>query len=234
MSTFPRPNRDASQMVWVRAPISGARWQVHRELAPILAWVVGEAERRGYLFDHGPSDVDDDWGYNVRRIAGSSSWSYHSAGAAVDIDAQEYPQGQRRRVPPAWLISLFLQWGWSWGGEFGNPDPMHFEFLGTPAQARMFVAMLAASSTADRPVPVPPGTPSPVTNPTTPNRNDGGSSDMVLRNIQDGAIWAVSATHMHHLSPDEWAKRTELEKVTPFPVQPLYILALAAGGRQVI
>ena len=73
MSTFPRPNRDASQMVWVRAPISGARWQVHRELAPILAWVVGEAERRGYLFDHGPSDVDDDWGYNVRRIAGSSS-----------------------------------------------------------------------------------------------------------------------------------------------------------------
>jgi len=39
---------------------------------------------------------------------------------------------------------------------------------------------------------------------------------------------------MHHLSPDEWAKRAELEKVTPFPVQPLYILALAAGGRQVI
>src|SRR5690606_8264263 len=80
MSTFPRPNRAATEMVWVRAPISGARRQVHRELAPLLAWVVGEAERRGYLFDHGPSDVGDDWGYNVRRIAGSSSWSYHSAG----------------------------------------------------------------------------------------------------------------------------------------------------------
>ena len=234
MSTFPRPNRDASQMVWVRAPISGARWQVHRELAPILAWVVGEAERRGYLFDHGPSDVDDDWGYNVRRIAGSSSWSYHSAGAAVDIDAQEYPQGQRRRVPPAWLISLFLQWGWSWGGEFGNPDPMHFEFRGTVERARQLVAMLAAAHLSGGAIPVPVGTPSPIGNPTTPKRNDGGSSDMVLRNIQDGAIWAVSATHMHHLSPDEWAKRAELEKVTPFPVQPLYILALAAGGRQVI
>ena len=222
------------EMVWVRAPISGARWQVHRDVAPILSYVIAEAERRGYLFDYGPGDVDDDWGYSNRPIRGTRTPSNHSWGLAVDIDAQNYPQGQRKRVPPAWLISLFSQWGWSWGGGWSYVDPMHFEFLGTPAQARMFVAMLAASSTADRPVPVPPGTPSPVTNPTTPNRNDGGSSDMVLRNIQDGAIWAVSATHMHHLSPDEWAKRAELEKVTPFPVQPLYILALAAGSRQVI
>ena len=88
MSTFPRPNRDVSQMVWVRAPISGAKWQVHREVAPLLAHIVSTAERRGYLFDHGPGDVDDDWGYNVRRIAGSSNWSWHSAGVAVDIDAR--------------------------------------------------------------------------------------------------------------------------------------------------
>ena len=229
MSTFPRPNRDASQMVWVRAPISGARWQVHRELAPILAWVVGE--RRGYLFDHGPSDVDDDWGYNVRRIAGSSSWSYHSAGAAVDIDAQEYPQGQRRRVPPAWLISLFLQWGWSWGGEFGNPDPMHFEFRGTVERARQLVAMLAASDVQQRPVPVPPGTPSPQPQPATvPN----GGDDMVLRDNESGAIWAVSATHMHHLTGPEWQQRSGVEKVTPFPVPPLYLMSLAMAGRQVI
>ena len=218
-------------MVWVRAPISGARWQVHRELAPILAWVVGEAERRGYLFDHGPSDVDDDWGYNVRRIAGSSSWSYHSAGAAVDIDAQEYPQGQRRRVPPAWLISLFLQWGWSWGGEFGNPDPMHFEFRGTVERARQLVAMLAASDVQQRPVPVPPGTPSPQPQPATvPN----GGDDMVLRDNESGAIWAVSATHMHHLTGPEWQQRSGVEKVTPFPVPPLYLMSLAMAGRQVI
>ena len=204
---------------------------MHRELAPILAWVVGEAERRGYLFDHGPSDVDDDWGYNVRRIAGSSSWSYHAAGAAVDIDAQEYPQGQRRKVPPAWLISLFLQWGWSWGGEFGNPDPMHFEFRGTVERARQLVAMLAASDVQQRPVPVPPGTPSPQPQPATvPN----GGDDMVLRDIESGAIWAVSATHMHHLTGPEWQQRSGVEKVTPFPVPPLYLMSLAMAGRQVI
>ena len=99
------------EMVWVRAPISGARWQVHRDVAPILAYVVAEAERRGYLFDYGPGDVDDDWGYSNRPIRGTRTPSNHSWGLAVDIDAQNYPQGQRRRVPPAWLISLFAQWG---------------------------------------------------------------------------------------------------------------------------
>jgi hypothetical protein len=230
VTTFPRPNRDASQMIWVRAPISGARWQVHRELAPILSYVLAEAERRGYRFDLGPADVDDDWGYYVRRIADSESWSYHSAGAGIDVDAQNYPQGQNRQVPPRWLIDLFHQWGWSWGGTWSNPDPMHFEFRGTVEQARMFVAMLAAS--IGKPIPVPPGTPSPVS-PTPPNTL-GGSSQMVLIDISNGAIWAVSETHMHHLTGAEWATRSDLEKVTPFPVQPLYIVALVNGGRKVI
>ena len=57
---------------------------------------------------------------------------------------------------------------------------------------------------------------------------------MVLRDNESGAIWAVSATHMHHLTPDQFAVRSEVERVTPFPVQPLFILALANGGRQVI
>jgi hypothetical protein len=57
---------------------------------------------------------------------------------------------------------------------------------------------------------------------------------MILTDISTGAVWAVSATHMHHLTPDQFAVRSEVERVTPFPVQPLFILALANGGRQVI
>ena len=41
-------------MIWVKAPLSGAKWQVHHEVAPLLAYIVAEAERRGYLFDYGP------------------------------------------------------------------------------------------------------------------------------------------------------------------------------------
>ena len=232
MTNFPRPNRDASQMMWVRAPISGAKWQVHRELAPILAHIVGTAEQRGHLFDHGPGDIDDDWGYYVRKIAGSSAWSWHSAGAAVDIDAQNYPQGQRRRIPPSWLIDLFRQWGWNWGGEWSQPDPMHFEFRGTVERARQLVGMLGASDAQNVPVPVPVGTPSPLPQPAaTPNRED---QDMILRNTEDGAIWAVSATHMHHLTGPEWEQRSGVEKVTPFPVPALYVWSLTLAGRQVI
>ena len=233
MTAFPRPNRNASQMVWVRAPISGARWLVHRELAPILAHIVSTAEQRGYRFDLGPSDVDDDWGYYVRLIAGSGTWSYHSAGAAIDVDAQNYPQGQRRRVPPQWLIDLFHQWGWSWGGVFSNPDPMHFEFRGSIEQARQFVASLGLSVDRRIPVPVPVGTPSPLPQPAAVP-NTGGDGDMILRNNDDGAIWAVSATHMHHLTGPEWDQRSGVEKVQPFPVPPLYIWSLALAGRQVV
>lgn len=231
MTAFAKPNRDAAQMTWVRAPISGATWQVHREVAPLLSWIVAEAERRGYLF-HRPGQVHDDWGWNVRKIAGTNTWSNHSGGVAVDIDATQYPQGQRRKVPPAWLIALFAQWGWGWGGGWNHADPMHFEFTSTVEHARQLVAMLAASHTTNTPIPSPPGTPPPAPQPVTPNTPEG-NPDMILSDVTTGNIWAVSATHMHHLTAAEWAVRSEIEKVTPFPVQPLFILALANGGRQV-
>jgi hypothetical protein len=108
---------------------------------------------------------------------------------------------------------------------------MHFEFRGTVERARQLVAMLAASDVQQRPVPVPPGTPSPQPQPATvPN----GGDDMVLRDNESGAIWAVSATHMHHLTGPEWQQRSGVEKVTPFPVPPLYLMSLAMAGRQVI
>lgn len=53
----------------------------------------------------------------------------------------ESPRGSNRTKPPDWLISLFGQWGWSWGGGWSNPDPMHFEVMSTPAHVRQLVAM---------------------------------------------------------------------------------------------
>ena len=79
------PTNRQADMTWVRAPISGARWEVHRRVAPLLAYIVGEAERRGYLFDHGPGDVDDDWGYSNRPIRGTRTPSNHSWGLAALI-----------------------------------------------------------------------------------------------------------------------------------------------------
>jgi len=220
VTAFRVPNKNTAEMVWVRAPISSAKWLVHRELAPILQHIVTTAEQRGYLFDHGPGDVDDDWGYAYRKIAGSNVWSNHSGGTAVDIDAQEYPQGQLRRQPPSWLIFLFAQWGWSYGGEFGNPDPMHFEFRGTVEKARQLVAMLAASHIKNVPVPVPVGTPSPAFK----------ERVMYLRNKNTGEIFAVGAATFTLLSGSEWAERVKSEGAQAWDCEPLTIYARTVGS----
>ena len=137
------PTNRASEMKTVTAP-SGARWDVHRDVAPILQRIVNEAEQRGYRFQKGPRDTVDDWGYANRTIRGTRVPSNHSWGLAIDIDAQDYPQGQRRKVPPQWLIDLFRAYRWEWGG-WSYADPMHFEFSGTRNDAQRMVAMMTAT-----------------------------------------------------------------------------------------
>jgi len=154
----------SADMTWVRAARSGARWQVHELIAPIVSFVVNEVERRGYLFDHGPADVDDEWGYNNRPIRGKRVPSNHSWGLAIDIDATQYPMGTRRN-PPAWIVSLFEAHGFEWGGRWKRPDPMHFEFTGWPSDARRITAQLSTKpstspfTTGSPSTPKPPGDP---------------------------------------------------------------------------
>lgn len=152
-------NRIADQ-VWVSANESGVDFQVHRDIAPILNFVVDEIERRGYLL-HVPGQTPDDWSFSSRPIRGTNRPSNHSWGLAVDIDATQYPQGQRRRQPPGWVIDLFEKYGFEYGGRWSNPDPMHFEFRGSRTEARHMVAMLAAGHMAGVPSPMPPTAPPP-------------------------------------------------------------------------
>lgn len=155
------PTNRSRDMARVTAP-SGARWDVHRDVAPILQRIVNEAEQRGYRFHKGPRDVPDDWGYSNRPIRGTRVPSTHSWGLAVDIDAQDYPQGQRRKVPPAWLIDLFRAYRWEWGGGWSYADPMHFEFSGTRNDARRMVAMMTATPPPYTPPPTPAPSPLPI------------------------------------------------------------------------
>ena len=224
MSTFPRPNRNTSEMVWVRAPISGAKWQVHREVAPLLAHIVSTAERRGYLFDHGPGDVDDDWGYNVRRIAGSSNWSWHSAGVAVDIDAQQYPQGQRRKVPPGWLIDLFRQWGWEWGGTWSHADPMHFEATDRDRVARLR-ATLYASGLSGGAIPVPVGTP-PIVPPVSVPSDVPEEDPMQIVHCPDAPATA-------HVDPNPWGATDGTTARPLAPGEPDHIVMMGLVPRPV-
>lgn len=179
------PTDRSADMEKVYAPESGADFLVHRDVAPILAHILAEIEWRGFLIDHGLADVDDDWSYSKRPIRGTEIPSNHSWGLAVDINAQDWPQGQRKRRPPQWIVDIFEFWGWEWGGDWSNPDPMHFEYRGSRAEARWTVAALAASYIEGKPVPAPPTVP-----PSVPPPVQLEDDDMpILRNHHDGSWW---------------------------------------------
>lgn len=101
--------------------------QIFREKAPVYAKTI--------------DDFQDDWGYVCKVIAGTTTYSNHAFGLAVDIDATRNARGG---TPPLGQIGLKAsaavhqaeREGFRWGGRYSSPDPMHFESMLTPAQIK--------------------------------------------------------------------------------------------------
>lgn len=107
---------------------------VHKAVAVLFGLLMRETERLGYQLRGGSC-----WGYAGRYIRGSASVpSNHSWGLAIDENADENPMGTRHGAIRAHadVIALWKSYGFRWGGDYsGRPDDMHFEFMGTPADA---------------------------------------------------------------------------------------------------
>jgi hypothetical protein len=71
--------------------------------------------------------------YAARTVARSPTAppSYHSYGAAIDINAPENPFGSAPTMD-ARIVRIFERWGFIWGGRFLIPDGMHFEYGSPP------------------------------------------------------------------------------------------------------
>jgi hypothetical protein len=174
------PNCNRSNIVTV-VRADGLRLPVHRELAPLVTLLLDVTEAMGY-------DVRPDWtwGYACRAIAGTNVPSNHSWGTAVDINA---PANPRRRplttnIPRA-VRGLWKGHGFRWGGDFTTsvPDPMHFEFMGSVAEARATYARLRRFLGA-----VPPS-PAPSPQPTAPGeRGRIMELQRLLRVTADGVV----------------------------------------------
>ncbi len=206
------PQNNSAKMVTVKAARSGTTWPVHRDVAPILKFIVDEVERRGYLFDHGPVDEMDDWGYANRPIRGTRTPSNHSWGLAIDADATLYPQGQSKARFPQWVMDVFAKYGWENGWRWSNPDPMHFEYSGTPAEARWLVAALAAHHIDGTPPPVPTNAPAPqqLLEDNVPAYFLVTDDPTTKGDLPKGAVIRVTADTWAHLTPDDWSVEQEL------------------------
>lgn len=123
----------------VRVSGGGIVVSVHRLIAPLVAHLLDETTKRGYELRDGQC-----WGYACRAIAGTRRASNHSRGLAVDLNAPANPMGVGLVTDmPAWMPKLWEQWGFRWGGGYsGRKDAMHYEFTGTPADARSLATYL--------------------------------------------------------------------------------------------
>jgi hypothetical protein len=75
----------------------------------------------------------DDWSYLNRNVRGGDSKSNHAFGLAIDVNALANVQGTAGDMPEE-VVAQWLLEGGEWGGNFSNPDPMHFETHLTPAE----------------------------------------------------------------------------------------------------
>lgn len=77
-----------------------------------------------------------DGGYAYRKVAGTQVWSEHAAGTAIDWNASQHGRGgsatqgwtadQARVI--RWMLTRTQNGSYfEWGGDWKNPDPMHFE-----------------------------------------------------------------------------------------------------------
>lgn len=69
--------------------------------------------------------------YEFRRVSGSAKLSLHAYGAAIDLDPERNGRGIPydggfNMISPV-VVDIFRSEGWKWGGDFINPDCMHFE-----------------------------------------------------------------------------------------------------------
>lgn len=115
---------------WVSANITQAEVPVigavtcHRLLIPQLHAALAEVEEAGLaeeIYQYGgcyvPRFIDRD---------PSNPLSMHAFGLAVDINTPTNQLGTPGDMD-ARVVEIFERWGFTWGGRWSRPDPMHFE-----------------------------------------------------------------------------------------------------------
>ncbi len=68
-----------------------------------------------------------DGSYNWRPQRGSRKLSMHGFGGAMDFNASTNELGTVGDMNRD-LVACFEAHGWTWGGQWGRPDPMHFQW----------------------------------------------------------------------------------------------------------
>jgi hypothetical protein len=115
-------------------PIVGET-RCHRMVVPYVRAALDEVERSGLAAELDRADFQLAGGcYNPRFNRGADpgySLSRHSWGIAVDFNPSTNRYGDEPTLSLE-VVDIFRRWGFSWGGGWGVPDGMHFEWSSLP------------------------------------------------------------------------------------------------------
>lgn len=119
----PDPAWVASNITSAAVPILGSV-TCHRLMVPQLAAALSEIQRKGLsplVREYGgcyvPRFIDRD---------PDKPLSMHAFGLAVDINVATNQLETTGDMDPR-IVAIFERWGFTWGGRWSRPDPMHFE-----------------------------------------------------------------------------------------------------------
>lgn len=190
----------------------GLRLPVRAELADLTSMLLDLTELGGYDVKPGQT-----WGRACRKIAGTSTWSNHAWGLAVDVNAPSNPYASadwhRRNARgtrpfglaivcdiPQTAIEMWEAHGFRFGGRYkSKPDPMHLEFMGTPADAAAHTRRLRAYlADHGQPAPQPPAP-----KPNTPPPPDGAWFEETIALLPTLDLRNAAATPIPHAMVDQ-------------------------------
>jgi hypothetical protein len=218
MATQPRMSDFLRSGAVVRAP-SGVPFRVSPLHAGRFRNLAADIESRGVTIDPTQSG-----GFADRNIAGTNTPSRHSRGEAVDVnwganprtgaplnpmvEMVDYEAGipvnpntpvpPVTRIPPQIAREVAAANGMTWGGDWRNSDPMHFEVARgnlppVPVQNRSITGFAGAQ---------PPAQPSPQPPPVTPPPHSatlGPDADAIVRGAQQAQManspWETTTTN---------------------------------------
>ena len=119
---------------------------VRPEIHDLVLLLLRESEIRGYI-NLRPGWC---WGFACRPIKKSTGEltdvpSNHSWALALDLNAPENGFGASTHAIPDEMGKLWNRYGFRWGGDYSSTkDWMHFEFMGTPTDARAMLELAIA------------------------------------------------------------------------------------------
>ncbi len=134
---FGRTMREVhAQMVPVELPGADRPFTlyVHRRVVPALEQVIANLENEAAVGRRYTIRAADTWSYNPITIPGTRRFSFHTVGAAIDVNSNTNPYRTDNVLitdMPAWFVRAWTDAGWCWGGDWEDiKDPMHFSWRG--------------------------------------------------------------------------------------------------------